>query len=456
MERLQHYVTLRMLFFPVLVLTVTFISAVLEAIRDRKLNAEARAALFGLPLAAVIFAAWIYAGKPFDGEDRIIAEACRTYGTMNGVFTYMTSYSEMMAMMVFPSIYSPLVIKILLLGLAGGYCVSRLCGAFYSYVPVILYAAFLVPPSLRLSYTVHRLPMYGALYLVFAAKLLCDRIEHRTLDRRTIITLAVVVSMLTWWRSEGIYMLVLGPASVILAYRPLPGKKTAAVTAAAILLAQAVAYVPKTYEAPLTIDNYGKHQITPFYNYAITGMLCNGLDRDKYSEELETVEEYLHIDFIDILNAIYGEHIYDEGYATYHPDYKAANPDATEETLSAYESAVRSLIIKNPGLFIKSQIRAFGHISSHYDGLCASAVFGNLWVVLGVIAAFLVWAIFRKQALCAVLALCPLCHGMITTILLPAAYFKYYYPEYLFAWLIAASAAAYCIGRIKNKAESTV
>ena len=449
-ERLVHYITFRVLFFVCLTLIVSFVYNVISSFADKKPGCEAWSLIYAVPLWIFIFVYWKFKANLLIGsEEMSIIRDALAYKTVNGVFTYITSYYNMMAMMLIPSVCAPIIIKIIILGLTCGYAVFRLRRVLPSVFAYLIYFAFIFPPSLHLSYSAHRTPMYGLLYLFLAVKLICDYMEKKEFTRRDLITLSVIIAVLTVWRTEGIYMLVLGPVVTAFAYR-IKVKKTVAGLVGAVLFFEIIAFVPKTYEEPLTIENYGKHQITPFYNYVITNMLLNGLDREKYSSELETVENYLHIDFIDIMGAEHGEHIMDEGYATYDYMYRTVNPDATEEILSDYESTVLHLIFKEPWLFITGQLRAFNHISTHYGRLCLSSLFGNLWVVVAIVLALMIWALVKKNWFFFVLSLCPLAHGAITTVLLPAAYFKYYYPEYLFVWFIIALAASYFIKKPKK------
>lgn len=455
-EQLLNYVLVKLLLYPALVLGVTFFVNLADAVRTRTLNAELKSVIFAVPLWVVVFYMWIRRGCPFRPEEMGITESAMRYDTFNDVFTYITSYLEMMALMVFPAKYFTAVLKILLLGLDVGYAVSRACGIFRSPLPVLTYVGFLAPPGLLQSYSLHRCPMYGALYFFLAAKLLCDYAEHRPAGRRDLLIAGICIAALTWWRSEGIYLLVFGPLLVFTAYRIRPERKRIAGICAGLLLLQLIVWLPTNTAVELTVENYEKHKTTPFFNYALTGMLCNGLDREKNAEDLEKIEYYMHIDFIDILNALYGEHIYDEGHATYHEDYRAMNFDATDEEVEEYEKNVTHLILKNPLVFIKGQIHAFSHISFHYDSLCLSAVFGNLWVVVLWLAVMAALAAVKKKWFVFWLFMCPIAHGCITTVFLPAAYFKYYYPEYAFAWLTVPFFLAALVSRKKNGKRGSV
>lgn len=451
-ENIFIYVCAKILCFCVFSLIITFLYNFISGVVSGKRNLAVRSVLYAIPIWITVTALWIFRGAEIGGEEGLILWNSARYDMMNGIFTYITPIIDMLFLMIVPSFKGAMILKILLLGLDGGYAIARISNCFnVRFLPLIIYAAFVTPPAVLQSYSIHRSPIYGMLYFFLSAKLLCDWKEEKPLDRKSLVISALSISLLTWWRSEGIYLLVLGPIVLFFAYRVRPTRQRTARILAVIFAFQAAVYLPKTSAPELTIENYEKHQLTPFYNYALTGMLINGLDREKYSEDLEIIEEYMHLDFIDILNAQYGEHIYDEGYATYDINYSGVNPKATEEILDRYEGTVLHLILKNPILFLKAQIKAFSHISTHYSTLCLSAVFGNLWILVFSLAAILVWSVLKKKWLLFVLTLCPVCHGCITTLFLPAAYFKYYYPEFLYGWLIAAFILSEIVVNIQSK-----
>ncbi|MDO5444384.1 MAG: hypothetical protein Q4F31_02050 [Eubacteriales bacterium] len=446
------YLCAKLLCFCIFTLIITFLYDLVEGIVTGKRNLAVRSALYAIPIWVLVSALWLYRGAEIGGEEGLILENAARYDMMNGIFTYITPLVDILLLMTIPSFKAAMFLKIFFLGLDGGYVIARITECFnVRFVPLLIYAAFVTPPAVLQSYSVHRSPIYGMLYLFLSAKLMCDWKEEKSLDRKNLIMAALSISLLTWWRSEGIYFFVLGPIAVFLAYRVRLSKRNAAGLLAVIFGFQAIVYLPKTAAPELTIENYEKHQLTPFYNYALTGMLINGLDRNENADILSVTEEYMKTDFIDILYSEYGEHIYDEGYATYDMYHSGVNREATEEILDRYEKNVLQLIINNPLLFLKAQVKAFSHISTHYSSLCLSSVFGNLWILVLWLIALLVWSAVKKKWFLFVLTLCPICHGCITTLFLPAAYFKYYYPEFLYGWFTLAFVLSGVVEYLKKK-----
>lgn len=456
-ENLPVYLCVRILCFFSFTLIVTFFYNLIEGIKSGNRNLAVCSALYAVPIWILVVGLWVYRGAEIGGEEGLILFNASSYDLMNGVFTYITPFADMLFLLIVPDYKAVMVIKIIILGLAGGYAVARISNCTGSrFAPLAFYAAFITPPAVLQSYSIHRSPLYGMLYLFLFTKLLCDWKEGKKLDRRNLVIAALCISLLTWWRSEGIYFIVAGPVILLFAYREKLSKRNVFSILAVLLAFQAAVYLPKTAAPELTMENYGKHQLTPFYNYALTGMLINGLDKDDNADDLASADEYMSIGSIDALYGAYGEHIYDEGYATYDMDYSGVNAEADEGILDRYEKAVQSLIIRNPFVFLKSQVKAFSHISTHYEALCLSALFGNLWILVIWLAALLVWSAIKKKWFMFFLTLCPVCHGCITTVFLPAAYFKYYYPEFLFGWLSFAFVLSGLAVNLYNKRKENV
>ena len=132
----------------------------------------------------------------------------------------------------------------------------------------------------------------------------------------------------------------------------------------------------------------------------------------------------------------------------------AVNEGASQQELEDFRSAVISIIIKNPLVYLKTQLGAWHSISV---GVAAERkldvianVFSDLYVPTVILLAFWLWALVKKQWCFWWLTSAHLGHMVITTALLPAAYFKYYYQQYLFAVLIVVLVLQFVLKRKEN------
>lgn len=389
---------------------------------------------YAIPVLGVLFFVWSYRGFYSNYEESFITESAMNYDMMNGVFHYITPLLHMVARMIAPGKYSVIVIKIVIFGFVSGYCIARINKTWNTYAAVLLYLFLFMPPSLSHGYSIHRCPTYGMVYFGLFTKLICDWKERKKYKVVELGLLSAVIAALTQWRSEGIYFLVLGPFLLMLTYRiPLTKKSCVSILLLQLTL-QAVIWYPQAQITTMSQKYYNEKRSQPFYDYVLTGMIRNGLDQKKNAEALDICNRFIDIKTIEALNDFYGRHAYDEGYASYgDTEFYALRENTSDEQLLEYESTVRKIILRNPWIFIKTQIGGFHHISTHYEAFCLSAVFGNLWVVAGWIVGLWIWAIWKKERFFTIATSCPLIHASITTVMLPAAYIKYYYPEYMFA-----------------------
>ena len=97
------------------------------------------------------------------------------------------------------------------------------------------------------------------------------------------------------------------------------------------------------------------------------------------------------------------------------------------------------IVIKNPLIYIRTQLGAWSYISTanYYERKLdyISNIFTDLYVPTAWLLALWIYLLAKKKWFPWFMTSCHLCHMVITTALLPAAYFKYYYSEYLYAVL---------------------
>lgn len=368
------------------------------------------------------------------GDQLNIIEAAYNYSNMGGFFNYLTTYVFMIGMNLFPSGAFSVIFKMFLVSLGAGYCVYRLRKIRRNWLPFLIYGPFLVPPGLYLSYNVHRIPVYAVLYLVFSCVLLCDWLEGKQLGKGKFVLLCFVIAMLTQWRSEGICLYVFGPLLLYFCYKPKLTKKSAVLALVFMLLVQAVVSVPQKLEESGSTGD----RAMPFFEYVITNMERNGLDKEKNTEDLALVDKYISVDGIHELNEQYGDYCYADNAIRFMSD--AINEGASEQERADFRSAVIRIMMKNPLVYIKSQLGAWHSISTSVAAErkldIIANVFTDLYSPTIIMLAFWLWALVKKKWCYWCVTSCHLGHMVITTALLPAAYFKYYYQQYLYAVLI--------------------
>lgn len=184
-----------------------------------------------------------------------------------------------------------------------------------------------------------------------------------------------MTAVLTQWRSEGIYLLVLGPVLLYFTYMPALNAKKKAAALAAMLLVQLAVYLPSAFD-----KEENGHRALPFFEYLITSMERNGLDKEKNAADLAIVNRYISVDAIHELNERQGDYNYNDNIIIYY----GLVPGATDQDKVDFQNAVIRLMIHNPLVYIRSQIGAWLHISNafQYERTLdyAANIFKNLYV----------------------------------------------------------------------------
>lgn len=273
----------------------------------------------------------------------------------------------------------------------------------------------------------------------------CDYMEHEKLTKKTFFVLAILLSILTQWRVEGAYLFVLGLILIIVAYRVKLSKKIFLSAVSIFLTIQVVLYIPQIVETSSNKD-YSKWRLTHFYNYAITNMMRNGLDEEKNKEELAIVDRYVSIEKIKEINATYGDNAYLDEYILF---YGGLRENPTREIMLDYENAMNKIIINNLGVFLQSQFEAFNYITVFEK---TGFIFSNLYIVFAILIAAFIYFCIKKNYFAIWFLLGVFGHSALTTILLPASYFKYYYMQYL----VSIFFLVYFTGIIYNKIKSKI
>jgi len=457
-NRLLTYLVIKILYFFVLILIFSFIYNLILGFKNK--NSTFYITIYAIPfILLVLFLQLIFGQYPFLGDENLIFEESIKYSNMEGFFTYYTTYFYMLSMQLLPFQWSIILFKIILSGLVIGYIIFRFKNLlktnfvfityFFTFSGFIIYfilGKFRIDSSISLLFSVHRMPMYAMLYLFCACKLFCDYLEHVKLDRKSFIILSVILSILTQWRVEGIYLALLGIILIIISYRIKLNKKLFLKMYAIFLAIQLILYIPQSLETNLANNNYNNHRLTHFYNYVITNMMRNGLDESKNKAELEIIDKYVSIDKIKEINQTYGDEAYRDEYILF---YGGIRENTTEDIMILYEKTMNKIIIKNLDIFIISQLESFNYITFGYD--ISNIIFSNLYITYFIILISFIFFFFNKNYTGMLLVLCLICHSIITTILLPAAYFKYYYMQYLISILFITYLSCKIFNKLKVK-----
>ena len=280
--------------------------------------------------------------------------------------------------------------------------------------------------------------------------MLIDKAEGRSLSTFDCVRILILGAVLTQWRTEGIYLLIILPIRIFLAYPALRERKKAVCLIVLFILIQYVVSIPQTGVLPGRMGDKANNRMGPFYAYTITNMFRNGLDLEKNTDDIEKVGRYLDISAIERINDDLKDINYEDVLILYYPGYVGVKEGAESEDYNAYTEGCMNIFRNNPDVFIRTRAGAFNyaalpyHIGTDAGGikgiikLLFSAVktgFYNLYIPHILLLAGWIISLIKKKWYVFFAASGLIGHFIIVFVLAPASYFKYYFPVYFCVYL---------------------
>lgn len=437
-------------------------------------NTASRVVLKALPYLVVMIPVCIVKlrGGYLSNDETLIYENAVTL-THYTWFYYITTYYYIISLMLIPHMYAPIFVKLIIEYLVIGYVVLRSSDYFtaretepFIKKPVkigygcLIMLLFVLYPVIAYTTSAHRLPIYFLLYILLFTILIFDRLEQAALTKTRLIMIILLGCILTQWRTEGIYLLILIPILVYLTYDNitltrsrslrLKDKKTCVSLLCIFLIFQYIVSIPQNGLIAKEMGAAADDRMKPFYAYTITNMYRNGLDTDKNAADLEIVDKYISLDSLDAINDYYGDINYEDVLILYQPGFIGVREEAGITEYYNFVAALKNIFKNNPKIFLRTRIGAFVYAALPYHinftgtdpkallGLAISAVKTlayNLFIPLLLALFMCLYSLTRGRWFSFFATGGLLAHWFIVFILAPASYFKYYFPVYITAYL---------------------
>lgn len=365
-------------------------------------------------------------------------------------FTYLTVYYYIVSLMLLPFWAAPIILKVLFQIFVCGYCVNRLNNYIGKKYGIFVYFIFLLFPVLAYTISAHRLPLYFLLYLLVSFCMLMDHVQGLPITAGKGFLLLFASSVLTQWRTEGIYLFLFMPVLFFLAYPELRTKKRKRLFFVIYFSIQYIVSIPQNGILPLGLNAQANNRMGPFYAYTITNMYRNDLDLEKNKKDLENIDPFLSIEAIEKINAYYEDINYEDVLILYEPNFIGTREGSSPEDYIAYTKACKNIFLNNIGVFIKTRWGAFLYsalpyhivlpdkgISSYLSSLLSIIKTFSYCLFIPCFVLFYSWiySIIKKRVYTFFFTSGLLCHWFLVFILAPASYFKYYFPIYIMGYM---------------------
>lgn len=364
-------------------------------------------------------------------------------------FNIMTVYYYIVSLMLIPYTYAPIIVKVIIEFWVVGYTVWRTKCHFRNKYANLMYVLFLLYPVIAYTTSAHRLPVYFLIYLAVIVKLFYDHLENKHLTYAGAVFLLFFGAVLTQWRTEGIYLLVILPILMFAAYPQLRRAKAAIPVVVLFILFQALLWIPQNGAVSSNIDGAANDRMKPFYAYTITNMYRNGLDLSKNADDLAVVDRYLSLEMIDKINEHYGDINYEDVLILYQDGFTGVREGAGDAEFYDYSQALKRIFVNNPDVFARTRWGAFCYAALPYHIVFSSTglrdmisfaisivktVSYNLFIPVIFAAAAAVVSLIRRKWFEFFMFAGILAHAFIVFVLAPASYFKYYFPVYIVSY----------------------
>ena len=353
-------------------------------------------------------------------------------------FTYITGIVYALSYLLIPCQMGVVIVKIMFQSLICGYCVYRVVD-YAGKKGMMIYFLFLLYPTMTFGIQVHRMQFYSMIFLLLMVKLLLDNKKYNgglTMQlKRVLFFMMILFSILSIWRKEGVYLVIMAPILLCIAYG-IHSRKDIRWICISFLLIFAVIYFP---------EKIGKNRFTQesghTYNSWFVNMCREGLDKNKYPDEMKMIDKYLSLEAVDYINEQLGDENYADEYIAWKKGYVGIRSNVSREDYENYTKAVRRIVLKEPWIFIKTRIGLWKYMSPHY-GIIKN-IMSDLNIPLLAVIVAAIYGLAKKNWLLFLMSGMTLAHGLVTLIFAPAAYTKYYFQLYLFGWFLLIWAVIY-------------
>ncbi|WP_455541849.1 hypothetical protein [Intestinibacter sp.] len=176
------------------------------------------------------------------------------FGILNGVVDfhidiwqhYLTSIFYTLCLMLIPIPSGIIIIQNICISLVVGYIIHKIyCYTGRLKFALLMYIPFLMIPIIDQNLYPIRNTLYGYIELFFLFNILFFKYENRKIEKKNIAMFAVLITILSTWRSEGIYYIVLGTSAILLLFNKNFEKECKSKFIIMVLILTAVFYLPQ-------------------------------------------------------------------------------------------------------------------------------------------------------------------------------------------------------------------
>lgn len=489
--------SLKLLFFIFLIFVIYFSLTFVSKLREKKPFYIFWAKCSSIYLALmIIMLALVYPGN-WLWDEFVILHEVKIY-SLYAWQNYFTNIFYTFCLYLIPSAISIILIQLVFISIVVGYVISkaRLLLHGHTKLAICLFIPFLTIPVLYYNLYPLRLTLYSYIEILVIIKLLFLHLRPSDIHNKytEMVIFTVLITLVAFWRSEGIYFLLLLPYIAIklnlLQFRSKRNLLPYGWIALCLLIISVGVYITRSTSNP-------KYELSVTLN-PLSTMIQHKLKGDNIDQKLADIDKVLEL---DVLKA---KPSYTETPAL----WEGGVQDDYYLHMSEYNKAALYIIVHNPDLFIQNRAKTFlaantldktipqinnggidffkpsmqarpliqefqqepliGTISKDVkvnttrallaidsndkNSLVSHAVWNIIPIVI-LLAVFTAWHLFRRSFIWMLLGFLVLIRFTLIFLTAPGGYFMYYLPVYMSGLLlITLPLLLYTNSRLKSKA----
>ncbi len=427
--------------------------------------------IYFIPLILLLIFIW---PGYWAGSDVTNLLSVNTSANMLYFLNYLTSVFNIVGYILFFSPTGPIILQIVLASSILAYIVDNLYSFYKTKYVYFTYLPFLLPITLCYMTYCNRQTIYGLIYFLFIAILIIDKLKKVTLNKNKLLLLMLLIGILTTFRSEGIYLSIIGPILILATYNNKFTLKKAILIFIATWMISIAIYIPQgIYNKNLTYIEKETRNLPSIVN-PLSYMLTQNLKGPNIENEIAIIDNVLDVDILKKYPSLFDSAaIWEDGGAlrdnVTKDDYNAmkkAYYDIVKNNIFLYLNCKKVTFYNSTGLgknFLSSynkfenieNINGYklatplnkdlrrniliileGRNSENNEIYGLYKLFNNLIFSIITLILIFLFSVFKRKFFDFMITGTLIGHILIVFIMAPANYFMYYYSIYLTGFLI--------------------
>lgn len=427
------------------------------------------------------------------GSDVITFVKVATKVKLHTRLIYLTSIFYSVGLSLFPVLSGAIILQLIYMAIVVSYIVKNTFDYFKnSKWCYLVYLPFFLPVTIFYTLYANRPIMYGITYLLLVAICLFDYLNKKKLSKLKFLILALLIAIVSNWRSEAIYLVLAGPLFIFLIYKIKPNLKSIIGIFIPIIGAFIIVKAPQVYLENKQEKVVNASRNLPIYINSLSYMMQKDLRGDNLQDNYDKISKVLNLDSLKKYWSI------DDTPCAWRTTDNCVLNDYTFEEYQEFKEAANEIIVNNFDLYLEAKYLTFqnatrlysdkfsainlyisdkgmllndtstkvltsnetrrkfvrlleGRVDSLYNSYWFYRYINNLVIPLVVLAIMFIVSIFKKKLITFLLSGMLIGHTLLVFLTAPASYFMYYYNIFLIGMFIGIFSLISMIYNLRNK-----